>query len=465
MKSRSKPIDSAMRSGGHGFRWLMSRIKSERATLLGIAARAWSVGTGLITLLILSAFYSPELQGYFYTFYSLVMLQQLFELGLGQVIIQFASHEWAHLQEDAAGRLRGGEQSLSRLASLVRFSVAWFGIASIFLVILLGAVGLALLDTGEHARADIDWQLPWMALSIASGIDLALISFFFLLEGCNKVEEVYFYRFVRSILTTVAIWAVITLGGQLWAPAAGTCAGVIWGGWFLWRRYRHFFANLWVAHSRTVKIDWRLEILPMQWRLAVGWISGYFAYSLFTPVLFMTHGPVVAGQMGMLWSIIQALWGVSTLIVLVRAPRFGMLVAMRNYTVFNRSAFRTGAVSIGLCMLGALAIAFGIYLLEILHMPLSRRLLPLDSTLIFLAGAVVTQIIGVQAIYLRAHKREPFFTMSLLSTIMIGISTLTLGPEFGANGIGLGYLAISLCFSLPASIYILRKSQRELQQQ
>jgi len=59
--------------------------------------RFWSVGAGLMTLLVIIKFLSPELQGYYYTFSSLIRLRVLVELGLNFAIVQFANHEMASL--------------------------------------------------------------------------------------------------------------------------------------------------------------------------------------------------------------------------------------------------------------------------------------------------------------------------------------------------------------------------------
>src|ERR1700722_5120239 len=75
----------------------------DNAVAFGFLARVWSMGAGVVALLLIAAFFTPQIQGFYYTFTSLVALQVFAEMGLGQVIIQFAAHEWAHLKLEADG--------------------------------------------------------------------------------------------------------------------------------------------------------------------------------------------------------------------------------------------------------------------------------------------------------------------------------------------------------------------------
>ena len=49
----------------------------------------------------------PGLQGYYFVGVNIVALAQLFELGLGTIIVQFASHEWPRLRWGARGECEG----------------------------------------------------------------------------------------------------------------------------------------------------------------------------------------------------------------------------------------------------------------------------------------------------------------------------------------------------------------------
>src|ERR1039458_5361073 len=53
----------------------------DRAIAFTVLARFWSAFAGVVTVLMIARFLSPNEQGYYYTIFSLVGLQIVFELG------------------------------------------------------------------------------------------------------------------------------------------------------------------------------------------------------------------------------------------------------------------------------------------------------------------------------------------------------------------------------------------------
>src|SRR4051812_43033401 len=98
-------------------RWLQA-AGVDRAVGLGVLSIALRSAAGPVTAFLIAMHFPPETQGYHYTFGSVVALQVLIELGLGQVLVQFASHEAARLSVGDRGRLQGDAGALSRLVSL-----------------------------------------------------------------------------------------------------------------------------------------------------------------------------------------------------------------------------------------------------------------------------------------------------------------------------------------------------------
>ena len=76
-----------------------------------MAFRGLAIVTGPVTVLVIATSYSPELQGYFYTFIAILTAQVLLEMGLGTALQQIASHEWAFLRFDRSSGFSGEEQA------------------------------------------------------------------------------------------------------------------------------------------------------------------------------------------------------------------------------------------------------------------------------------------------------------------------------------------------------------------
>lgn len=149
--------------------------------------------------------------------------------------------------------------------------------------------------------------------------------------------------------------------------------------------------------------DWRHELLPMRWRIALSWLSGYFIFLLLPPLLFYYHGPVVAGQMGMTWAVVTALSTVSLAWVTAKATRFGVLVAQKEYRTIDSLALKSGLASVAMLVCGAAATLAGLWVIRRLGYRFAERFLPLLRTAVFLLGQVLMQVSHVQAVYLRAH--------------------------------------------------------------
>jgi O-antigen/teichoic acid export membrane protein len=186
----------------------------------------------------------------------------------------------------------------------------------------------------------------------------------------------------------------------------------------------------------------------MQWRIALSWISGYFVFSLFTPVLFKFHGPVIAGQMGMTWSLIGAIGAISTSWISPKVPRFGMLIAQREYKELDYLFWRVTKIVIGITILIAFIIWFLVYMLNAFDFHLAKRLaarlLPPLPTGLFLLAQVFLIVSLPFSSYLRAHKKEPLMFLSVLAGILTGLSTLILGKYYSATGMAIGYLSINM---------------------
>ena len=67
---------------------LIQKLQINRATGFGTATMIWRIVAGPISMLIVMANFSTEMQGYYYTFSSLIALQVFVQLGWGVVIVQ-----------------------------------------------------------------------------------------------------------------------------------------------------------------------------------------------------------------------------------------------------------------------------------------------------------------------------------------------------------------------------------------
>ena len=429
-----------------------------KSVLYSFMGRGWLLLGGLVTSFLIASNFSPELQGYYYAFNSLLTLTVFAELGLTSVLINFISHEWLDLRLDEKKTVLGDSNSVSRLISLCYFSKRWFMFAALFVIVALLIFGYFFwLDTNS---SDIEWKLPWAALAIVTGLIMLFLPISSALEGCNQLVSLYKFRLIQYFVVSIVAWLAILLGADLWTASISSLAGLITISLLSWVNYGPFLSRIFFSKPNLDCINWQRDILPMQWRIALSWIGGYFTFALFVPVLFRYHGPVVAGQMGMTWAFIAALMSISSAWIAPHGPSFGLLVASKDFSELNKRFKNIFFVNTCLMLLGSLALLTAIILLNNLYPELGIRLLSPGITAIFLIGTVIYSMGLPIATYLRAHKQEPLTKISIIGGLLSGILVIIFGTKYGAMGMAIAY-STSTIITLPFLFKVLVTKQKE----
>ncbi len=413
---------------------------------------------GLATTLLVATRFEQVEQGYFYAFSSLLTLQVFVELGLGQVVVQFAAHEFAHLSYDPRSGVSGDAASLSRLTSLARLAASWFAAGALVLVIILVLGGLAIFS----GDPDTAWQGPWFALCAITAVNLALMPAQFLLEGCNQLRPLYAIRGFQALATQGALCAAIAGGAGLWSNAIGVASGVVCVLALQIGRLRPFYRSL-LQTPTGPRVHWRNEMWSMQWRIAISSVSGFFAYSVVTPLAFRLLGPVQAGQLGMSMTLINAMTNTSVLPISLKVPSMGIAVAQRDYRALDRIALRATLASAGLWLCGAVLLAAGLRIAHIYDLQIAERLLPEHLFWIWLLASAQLPCAGTPiAAYLRAHKREPFALFGVVYSLATVIGFVAFGILWGLGGMAVANL-LSLALATPVIVAIMVRSRRRWQ--
>jgi O-antigen/teichoic acid export membrane protein len=454
----NKNIDRPKRPGIQQVIWKF--MDTEPAVAFALATRSWQAIAGVVSLLLIVNYFEPQLQGFYYTFGSLLALQSFIELGLFLVVVNVASHEWAHLELDRYGRIRGDANAVSRLISLGRFIFKWYAAASAIFVAVVGTGGFAFFS--QRVYPGVEWHIPWFLVVMISGLVLWTQPFMSLLEGCNQVNILNRYKLVQALLANAGLWLIILLGGGLWAIVVSAAVNLACSLYVLLVRYGSFFHPFY-SSPLGPRLRWKSDIWPMQWRLAIQGIVYYFMNSLFNPIMFQYHGATVAGQMGVTLQLANMLQMFAAAWAQTRAPLFGILVARRDYATVDRLWWRTLIVSGIFVGISATALWLLIYTFNVLEQPLAERLLgPLPIGLFF-TGAVLMVVIQCQAVYLRAYRKEPLLVSGLLSGIVAGVLIWWLGSQYGPTGAASAYLAVVSLVSLPLVTYIWYRSRAKWQ--
>ncbi len=433
-----------------------------------LLARFWAIAGGLGTLYFVSRYLTPEVQGYYYTFNSLIALQIFVELGLNYATIQFASHEMAKLKWGPNGTLTGDPLAKRRLQSLMVFAFAWFGVAALLVLVVLLPAGILFFKSTAPPNTQIQPEWPWVLVVFFTAIILLVNAALAILEGCNKVAAVAKIRFAQIFVSILVVWIALASSAGLYALAGGSCAMATVGAVGLYGRFRHFFGDLWQFSADLPGLRWKEEIWPFQWRIAVSWASGYLIFQIFTPLLFATHGPVAAGQMGMSLQIISAMNSVAMVWITTKAPFFGQLVAQNDRTALDATFKSVLLQSSSILLAGVAVVLVTLNWMQDSYPHYSIRVLPPTYFGVLCLVCLANHIVFAEAAYLRAHKEEPFMVLSVANGLATAMLAASLIPTFGSGGavasysfgaIVIGLFGGTLIFVRKRNLWLSRQSK------
>lgn len=407
----------------------------DRAVLLTVLARSWSLLAGPLTLWFIAKFLSLSDQGIYYTFGSILAAKVFFELGIGNVVLLTASHEKASLSWGPGGLLEGDPRAFGRLVGIFRTAFKFYAAASLLALVLLLPGGILLLSSGVQGDSG-RWLPPWILLCLLTSVGLWSSFLSSLLEGCGLVAKIARVRLISAIAMTIAVWGTLAAGGGLYAaPAAAAADLLVLVCWLLGSK-RNTILQLWRAlPSDTHGFSWRKEIWPLQWRAALSFGSNYLIFQLFNPLLLYFRGPEEAGRMGMSMNLSWALLTISLAWINTKAAPFGDLVSRRRWRELDQSFFRAMAQSLIVLLLGSGALLALVITLSITHPSYAERLLPPLPFILLLTAGVGNQIWCAYTVYLRAHKQDPFVFLMLTSGVLIASGSWLVVADTGAMGL------------------------------
>jgi len=437
-----------------------------RAIGYGVLARAWSLISGPITILVIASRFSKEQQGFYYTISSLLALQIFFELGLVSVLAQFVSHEFAHLSWGPRGQIEGEPAARERLLDLLCKAVRWFGVVALLLVLILVPVGLLFLNQQQGTAIGFSWRLPWFLAVCGTALNLMIVPFFAVVTGSGDVVTVNHREMLGALVSSFICWTVIGLYGGLFAVFAITTGTFIVSAYYLIKKKPELLRIAWngvLGPSRNVPrthtVSWSGEIWPMQWKIALSWVSGYFLFQLFTPTLFHFYGPKVAGQMGMTLSVSNALLAGCSTWMNARAPLFGMMIARKEWRELDALFWRVMLQSIIVAILGAITGYTVIHYLQV-NYQIGQRFIPANHAALLFGAIVVQVVINCFAVYLRAHKKEPLMWLSIIGATIQGVAVWYFGKHYASLGVTSVFLTVNGLFGLPTALLIWQRCRK-----
>lgn len=413
--------------------------------IYSLLAACTRIAAAPVTVFLILTYFTPVLQGYYYAFASLLSIHNVVDMGMSQMLVIFASHEWVYAREQPDAR--------DRLWDLQRFALRYFGLAALLTVPALMVAGPHLWINGKLPAQE--WVSPWYTVIMLLALKIIALPQLSILEGCQQVLQVHRVRFWEALLGAVVSWSIVSTYPSLWVHPGGFAVQVLVSGsavLFLSSRLQRELG----PRGNSPPQGWLREIWPLQWRQALCYAAGWAA-SLFPALLFQLRSAEEAGRMGLTFSLVTALGALPAAYLNSRFPLLSERLA-RGDLPKARQFFRQ--ISVRGCA-AALAVAIGGWGVQLLVVHWSphweSRFLPWPLVLL-LCLTVPLQIVTTSlTMWVRAQKREPFVVSSIVCNLAILFCTLWLGPKYGATGAVCGYFAIMLCLQLPWVFTIYRR--------
>lgn len=417
--------------------------------------RLWNIFTGGVLLVGMHRWFSADEQGYYFTLMSLVGLQVFFELGMNFVVLQISSHEMANVKYSKIDGFSGRKENIERLASLVRGLMKWYKYVAISFLFCVGVAGYYFLEK-KSANIDVDWRVSWSLLILFSAGNLYCSPFLAILEGIGLVADVAKLRLIYSVAAYVLFWIVLENGGGLNAlPIILAISFLVTKFWLVKEGSKLYEIAEKEISTKNI-IQWSVDILPLQWRIALSWISGYLIFQLFTPLIFAFQGATEAGQIGLglvVYSTISTLsmsWVNSKVPELVghivreerRALNVKFMQLLKLSMVFNL------VISSGFTVVGII--------MKVANIWIGDRLPDPYVLICFFIVCLCNQVIFSVAAYVRAHKEEPM----LLQSVVVGLLLAVCLYKFAAISVlyaALSYLVVTLVISLPWALLTFKR--------
>lgn len=425
----------------------LARAGLDEQVLSTLLFRGWSTIAGALTVVLMPLWLSPTEQGYYYTFGSVLALQIFFELGLNQIVMQLASHEVAHLEMAADGSFTGAAAQLGRLSSLAKLLRFWYLTAAVLFFVVGGSAGAVFFATRGTMPMQA-WLGVWSLLVGSAALNLWFSPSLALLEGLGRLGNVARLRLKQSLLGYACLWLLLACGAGLWSVISiPACSALCTGLWLQANGQGLRWLNARVP-DLLHRLAWRVDVLPLQWRIAVSWISGFFIFNLFTPLVFSHQGAVEAGRIGMALNIFTAASAIGMSWVNAKAPMFTMYVSRGERAslnaIFRHVALRSTLFTALVCT----CIVVGAIVMTWLGVPLMKRLAPPPVLAVLALVTIVNSMVFAAATYMRAHREEPMLATSVVTGILTGLAAWY-GARLGLLPMMSLYLAVSLFVSVP----------------
>jgi O-antigen/teichoic acid export membrane protein len=307
-------------------------------------------------------------------------------------------------------------------------------------------------SNGIHLIKINNWIAPWLTLIILSSLNAALSAYFSVIEGSGKLKEILLIRLYTSIIGSIFCWVLLIVNCNLWSLSALPATTLLFSFFWLLRNKKELLSR---KKRKSELFNWDAEISSFRIKIGLTSLSGYFYSQIFIPILFFIEGPKMAGQMGVSLTIAGMLGVLSQSWITYQIPDLGKAAARKEGLKVD-IFFKKSVTHLSIFYLLSSLFVLIFYLFFTPHEYKSRMLetLPFIGILI---SIFINQILWSLSSYVRSYREELFGAISLVSILISTPLAFIATYRYSVNGTIISVILVQLIFSIPMSLYILKK--------
>lgn len=400
----------------------MTKTTGLSISLYSALANGIKLLAGPITLLLIAKNLNSEQIGFYYTFFSLVAMQQLAELGLGHTLRQFIAHAY---------KLEGNTWtcgSKAKIKAYISFGFKWFSAVALFLIVVVAPAGWFYYS---DYNGTVNWLSPWLMLIGVSALFTSLIPVQILLDATQNQKRVYQAQSLSALVNSAVIWVLISLGAGLYTiPLALIASNMVFYA-MLSRHVKKFHMAL---RCVTIKMNTSTvfkELWPLLSKVSIVWGVGFLFWNGFNLISFKIYEADFSGKVIFTIALARAGFGLAESFFSSQITVISYKIAQGYIPQAQQYAKKYQLIALLILVSGYSA--FCILTQVWPSFFLVQKTVDLEYSISIFLFFITVLCLVTQNNFIRCFKVEPFVWVSIFQGIMVPL-TFFLSNALSVNG-------------------------------
>ncbi|WP_430247861.1 hypothetical protein ACIH2S_19030 [Providencia sp. PAZ2] len=380
-----------------------SNLKLAKLASYSGLSRLFKAISGPVILLIIGKKLSLEEISFYFTFFNLIAMQQLAELGIGHVIKLSIAHSFSHTEDKINFKIK----------SYFYFSILWFLAISIFIILFVGYGGNLFYSS---YNGNVDWFYPWWCLVISSSLVSLLTPISLLLEGAQQQLILYKSQVISSIINPIMICISLYLDFGLYSISLGLIISNIFLYLILLPSFLKFLKKIKSCNVKVRLIEVFKELWPLLSKVSIVWGLGFIFWNGFNLIAFKTLSPIDAGKLIFTFTLAKAGFSIAESFTQSHMTYYSAQISQRKVNITYKSFLKYRKIALTILVLG-----YSFFLTLSHIMPdfyifnkISNIYISLQIFLFFIFLLILT----TNNNFIRCFKVEPFAVVSAYHSLI-----------------------------------------------